>query len=90
MQAAQLLVEVDQAGGEAREAAVAAVGLRRHLHRAGEGLGELDQAAGRGARFGQGVELLLGALDLVPRGAVRVAGGGVGGDLAADADQVAA
>ena len=33
VQAAQLLVEVDQAGGEAREAAVAVVGLRRHGRR---------------------------------------------------------
>ena len=91
MQAAQHLVEVGQAGGEARQAAVAAVGLGRHVHRARPGRRRRsDEAAGGAAGLGQGVELLLGRLDLVAGGESRVALGGGDGDLAADADQVAA
>jgi hypothetical protein len=54
-----------QAGGDARQAAVAAEGFGRHLDGAAQGVGEVDEAAVATAAFGQGVELLFGDLDLV-------------------------
>ncbi len=88
MQAAQLLVQVDQAGGQAGQAAIAAEGLGRHLHRAAQRVGEGHEPGRDRAGLGQAVELLFGALDLIAGAAVG--GGGPDGDLAADADQVAA
>ncbi len=89
VQAADHLVQIGEAGGDAGQAAVAAVGLCRHLDRALQGVGEGDEAGGALAGLGQGVERLLGDLDLVLGGMLLVAGGRLG-DLAADADQVAA
>ncbi len=89
MQAADLGIEVDQAGGKARQPAVAVVRLGRHGDGAVQGVGEGDETLGDPAGLGQGEELLLGLLDLVARRDVRIALGGEGGDVAADADQVA-
>ena len=87
MQPAELPVEVDQAGGNAGQLPVPLEGLRRHLHRPVQGVGEGDEALGRTTGLRQGEKLLLGLLDLVARGQLGV-GGGFGGDLSADADQI--
>ncbi len=94
VQAADLGVQVDQVAGQARHAAVAAVGLGGHLDRAAQGVAEADETGAGRAALGQGVELLFGRLDLVAGRQLDVvladAAVGGGGDLAADADQVAA
>ncbi len=88
MQAAQLAVQVDQAGGQTGQLALALIGLARHFDGAGQGGGEVDEA-GRGlARLGQRIEGLFGLFDLLVGGRVRV--GRLLDHLAADADQVAA
>ncbi len=89
VQAAQHLVEIDEAGAEAGHAAVARIGLGGHVDGAADGVGERDEAAGGRAGLGQGIELLFGGLDLVAGGAVGVDHRLVG-DIAADADQLAA
>ncbi len=77
--------------GEARQTAVAVVGLCGHLHRAGERVLQRHEPGRRGAAgLGQRVELLLGGLDHVPGRSFRIAGVGALGDVAADADQLAA
>ena len=65
LQPAQLLVEIGEAGGDARQAAVALIGLRGHVDGIGQRAGE------NGSKplpylpdLGQLVELLLGTLDL--------------------------
>ena len=89
MQPAQHAVQVGQAGGNARKAAVAAVGLRRHVHRALESVGEADESRGALAVLGQGVERLFGVFDLLAGGVLGVALG-AHGDVPADADQLTA
>ena len=89
MQPAELTVEVDQPGGGSRQLAVALEGFGRHLHRSMQGVGEGDEALGRPAGLGQGEQLLFGLFDLVAGGHLGV-GGGLCGDLAADANQVSA
>ena len=88
MQAAQLLVQVDQAGGDTRKAAVAGEGLRGHLHSALQGVCEVLEAGGGGACLSQGVELLLGLLDLLAGFGLGILDGGLG-HLAADAQHFA-
>ena len=90
MHAADLGVEVDEAGGQARQAAVAAVGLCGHGQGALDGVAERHEALGHAAGLGQLVELLFGGLDLLLGVELGVARLGLGGDLAADADQVPA
>jgi hypothetical protein len=89
VQAADLLVQVDQAGGEAGQAAVAAVGLGGHGDRALQGGGEADEAGRDAAGLGEFEQLLFGLLDLVAGVELGVALLGEGGDVPADADQVA-
>ena len=67
LQAAHLGVEVVQAGGEARQLAVALIGARRHVDRGGERLREALEAAAVAAGLGELVELALGVLDLLAR-----------------------
>ncbi len=90
LQAAHALVEIGETGGEAGEAAVAAIGVRRHVDGVGEGCGERLEARAEAARLGKLVELLLGLLDLVGGGGVdgRIEGR-VDHDLA-DRDELAA
>ena len=90
MQAAQKLVELEEAGGDAGELADAVVGrLGRD-----RGLGQRD-AEGLEAALGlagarEVVELLLGRLDLVQRGFVDVAAEGAVDHALAEIDQLAA
>ena len=88
MQPAELLVQVDQPGGHARQSAVAREGLRSHLDCALQRVGEGLEAGGGAAGLGQGVELLLGLLDLVAGFGLCVLDGGVG-HLAADTQHLA-
>ncbi len=88
MQAAQHLVQVDQAGGQARQAPVAREGLRGHIDRALDRLAERLEPARRCPGLGQRIELLLSVLDLVARRVVGV-GHRLGSDIAADPDQLA-
>ena len=90
MQAADLGVQVDQAGGETGQTPVAAVGLGGHGHRAMQGVGEGNEPLGDAPGLGQGVELLFRRLDLVAGRKFGVALGGHAGNVAADPDQVAA
>ena len=90
MQPADLLVEIDQAGGQARQAAVPGMGFGGHGHGAVQGVGEGHETLADRAGLGQGVELLLGGLDLVAGRGFAVGGLGAGGDLLADADQIPA
>ena len=71
LQAAHLAVEVDEAGRDARELAVALVGFGRHVDGGGERVGEALEAAIVAAGFGEFVEPALGLLDLVARRASR-------------------
>ena len=66
LQAAHLDVEIAQAGGNARQLAVALEGFRRHIDRDREGLGETLESAVVTAGFGQFVQPALGILDLRP------------------------
>ena len=90
MQAAQKLVELEEAGGDAGELADAAVGrLGRD-----RGLGQRD-AEGLEAALGlagarEVVELLLGHLDLVQRGFIDVAAEGAVDHALAEIDELAA
>jgi hypothetical protein len=91
VQAADLLVEVDRSVATPDMPPSRTIGLGGHLDRAAQRVAEADEAGRGGAAFGQGVELLFGRLDLVAGGARLVAAAmGGRGDLAADADQVAA
>ena len=65
LQAAHHAVEVLEAGGEARQFAVALVGVGRHLDGGGQRLGEALEAAVVAAGLGKFVEAALGLLDLV-------------------------
>ncbi|MNE14209.1 hypothetical protein D3C80_1070750 [compost metagenome] len=88
MQAAQLAIQVDQAGGQTSQLALALIGLARHFHGPGQGGGEVDETRRRLARLGQGIEGLFGLFDLLVGGRIGV--GRLLDHLAADADQVAA
>ncbi len=66
------------------------MGLGGHGDGAVESVGEGHEALIAAAGLGQGEELGLGGLDLVTGRTLGVALGGLLGDLAADADQVAA
>ena len=82
-------VEIAQARGDARQAAVALVGGRRHVDGGGERVGEALEAAVVFALLGELVEAALGFLDLVARrGLDRRVVGDVDHVLA-DADQAA-
>ena len=90
MQAAQKLVELEEAGGDAGELADAVVGrLGRD-----RGLGQRDaeglEAALGLARAREVVELLLGDLDLVQRGFIDVAAEGAVDHALAEIDELAA
>ena len=90
MQAAEALVEIDEAGGEAGEAAVALVGGVRDLDRVDDGAAEGLEAAVDLALLAELVERLLGLDDLVLRLAVDLGAGGLVGDGLAEGDQLAA
>jgi hypothetical protein len=70
VQPAQLLVQVDQPGRDARQPAAALIGGIGHVHRIGDGLEEGLEAALGHALFAQLVKPLLGLGDLVARLAV--------------------
>ena len=65
LQPAHHAVEVAQAGGEPGQLAVALIGVRRHVDRGGQRLGEALEAAVVAAGLGELVEIALGLLDLV-------------------------
>ena len=67
LQAAHLDVEIAQAGGDARQFAVALKRLGRHVDRDGEGLRKSLEAAVVAAGLGEFVEPALGILDLRAR-----------------------
>ena len=90
VQAAEALVEVDEAGREAGEAAVALVGGVRHLDRVDDRAAEGLEAAVDLALLAELVERLLGLDDLVLRLAVDLAARRLLGDVLADQDQLAA
>ena len=77
VQAAEALVEVDEAGGEAGEAAVALVGGVGHLDRVDDGAAEGLEAAVDLALLAELVERLLGLDDLVLGLAVDLDAGGL-------------
>jgi hypothetical protein len=90
LQAAHQVVEIGKAGRDARESALALVGLAREIDRVLQRLGETHEAAVVAADFGDFVEAPLGVVDLVLRGELDR---GVIGDVdhvLADLDQVAA
>ena len=89
LQAAHLLVEILEAGGNARKAAVALVGVGRHVDRIGERPAEGLEALAVFARLGDLVEALLGLLDQVARGRIDRRVIGDVDDIAADADELA-
>ncbi len=88
VQAAQLLVQVVQTGGQARQLALALIGLARHFDGARQRLREGHEARRRLARLGQGIQRLFGLFDLFVGGRLGV--GRLLDDLAANADQLAA
>ena len=90
VQAAEALVEVDEAGGEAGEAAVALVGGVGDLDRVDDGAAEGLEAAVDLALLAELVERLLGLDDLVLGLAVDLDAGGLLGDALAEDDELAA
>ena len=90
LQAAHLLVEIGEAGGETRQAAVAPIGVGGHVDGVGQRGGERLEARAVFAGLGQLVKLLLGAFDLHRwRRVDRRIEGGVDHHLA-DLDELAA
>ncbi len=89
LQAAHLDVEIAQAGGNARQLAIALEGFRRHIDRDREGLGKTLESAVVTAGFGQFVEPALGILDLRPGGKIHRRVEGDIDHVGADANQVA-
>ena len=90
LQAAHHAVEIVEPGGDARQLAVALVGVRRHVDRGGQRLGEALEAAVIAAGLGQLVELALGLLDLVARREIDRRVEGDVDHVLADRDQRAA
>ena len=90
MEAAQLLVEVDEAGGDARQVAVAAERHLRHVDRLAQRVGEADEAALELAILPELEQLRLGALDLAGGGDVEVVRVGVVDHVLPHPDQLAA
>jgi len=90
MQAAQLAVEIMEAGGDAGDVAVALEGLLGDLDRRGHGVLQRLQHALDLARLRQLIEPLLGRLDLLHRRQVEVVGEGLVDDLLAEVDEFAA
>ena len=90
LQAAHLGVEIAQARGDARQAAVALEGLGRHVDRGGQRLREALEAAVVTAGLGKFVKLALGVLDLRARGKIHRRIEGDIDHVLADPDQVAA
>ena len=89
LQTAHHAVEVAHARGDARQAAVALEGFRRHVHGGGESVGETLEAAVVTAGFGDRVQLALGLLDLLARTDIDRRVVGAVDDVLADQDQVA-
>ena len=89
VQAAEALVEVDEAGREAGEAALALVGRVRHLDRVDDGAAEGLEALVDLALLAELVERLLGLDDLVLGLAVELGARGLVGDVLAEQDQLA-
>ena len=90
LQPAHLGVEIAQARGNARQAAVALEGLGRHVDRRGQRLREALEAAVVTAGLGKFVKLALGILDLGARGKIHRRIEGDIDHVLADPDQVAA
>ena len=67
------LVEIGESGGETRQAAVAAIGIGRHVDGVGQRGGERLEARTVFAGLSEFVEMLLGLLDLDARAARRSA-----------------
>ncbi len=67
LQAAHLGVEIGQAGGETRQAAVALIGASSHIDRRGEGMSEALETRIVTSRFGDFIEFPLGILDMMLR-----------------------
>ena len=84
------MVEVGEAGGKSRQAAIAPVGIGGHVDGIGQRRGEGLEARAVFAGLGKLVKLLLGTLDLGRRGRVdgRIEGGV--DHLLADPDELAA
>ncbi|MNQ76957.1 hypothetical protein D3C85_918090 [compost metagenome] len=87
VQAAQLAVQVVQAGGQTRQLALTLIGFARHFDGAGQGGREVDEARRRLARLSQRIEGLFRLFDLFVGGRLWV--GRLLDHLAADTDQVA-
>ena len=85
-----LRVEIGQTGRQAGQAAVALIGVRRHVDRGGERLGEALEAAIVAAGLGEFVELALGVLDVALRRRVDRRVVGEVDHVLADRDQIAA
>ena len=90
LQAAHPGIEIGQAGGEPRQAAVALIGPRRHVDRGGERLGETLEAALVASGFGELEELALGVFDVALRRRIDRRVVGEVDHVLADGDQVAA
>ena len=77
LQSAHAMVEIGEAGGETRQAAVAPIGIGGHVDGVGQRGGEGLEARAVFAGLGQLVKLLLGVLDLGRRRRVdrRIEGG---------------
>ena len=89
VQAAELVVEVDEAGGHAGHAAVAVVGAFHHGDGAGQGLAERPEAALVLAFLGEAEKVLLGLLDLLARRGVHLVVVGLVDDVLAEGDELA-
>ena len=88
MKASELLVEVDQVRGQARELAVPLEGGLDHIHRPIQGVGEGEDRLGLFPRLREGEEGVLGARDVIERRLVGIERPGA--DLVADPHQVPA
>ena len=90
MQAAQLLVEIDETGGDAGEATFALVGRVCDINSVRYGLEKTLKSTLRCALFGQLVKRLFGLDDLLFRFGGHVDLGRLGADVAAQLNEVAA
>ena len=89
LQSAHLGIEVAQAGRDARQAAVALVGVRRHVDGGGQRIREALEAAVITAGLGDLVEALFRLLDLLARRGVDRRVERLVHQILADADEVA-